>query len=574
TIWIIFNGEIYNYRELRPPLEAAGHRFRTHSDTETIIHLYEEHGSDCVEHLRGMFVFAIWDERRRRLFLARDRLGQKPLFYRHDPGRLIFASELKSLLQMPGAPREVDPQAVDLYFTYQYVPHPHCILRGYRKLPPAHWMLYENDRLEVRRYWSPPFDDAEGVQRVQRQPIEETRRQLRETLTEAVRLRMRSDVPLGAFLSGGIDSTIIVGLMQSLSERPVHTFSIGFPIESFDERSYAREAATHLGTDHHEYVVEPSSLEILPRLIWQYDEPFSDSSAIPMMYLSEVTRREVTVALSGDGGDEFFAGYPRYRAVQMAGKLDWLPPSMRRVFAARLWQKIPARVEQRSFRRRLKRFLAALGQPPERRYLRWIGIFDDERRRDLYSDGFRETLGQFDSAAFLFEAYSHCRQRDFVTRTTCADVLSYLPCDILTKVDIASMAYGLECRSPFLDHHVAELAARLPIECKLTPRRSKQILIDTFADLLPGSIQNRSKMGFGVPLDHWFRGELNPLLRETLLDARCLDRGYFNTDTVRRLIEEHEQQVWDHSYRLWSLLCFELWQRTFVDAAVEKPGVF
>ncbi|MGH7127930.1 MAG: asparagine synthase (glutamine-hydrolyzing), partial [Planctomycetaceae bacterium] len=335
TIWIIFNGEIYNYRELRPPLEAAGHRFRTHSDTETIIHLYEEHGSDCVEHLRGMFVFAIWDERRRRLFLARDRLGQKPLFYRHDPGRLIFASELKSLLQMPGAPREVDPQAVDLYFTYQYVPHPHCILRGYRKLPPAHWMLYENDRLEVRRYWSPPFDDAEGVQRVQRQPIEETRRQLRETLTEAVRLRMRSDVPLGAFLSGGIDSTIIVGLMQSLSERPVHTFSIGFPIESFDERSYAREAATHLGTDHHEYVVEPSSLEILPRLIWQYDEPFSDSSAIPMMYLSEVTRREVTVALSGDGGDEVFGGYNRYAYGQrMLERMRQVPRPARRAIAA------------------------------------------------------------------------------------------------------------------------------------------------------------------------------------------------------------------------------------------------
>ena len=336
TVWIAFNGEIYNYRELRPDLEARGHRFRTHSDTETIVHLYEEYGTDCVQHLRGMFALAIWDDRRKKLFLARDRLGKKPLFYRLEADRLLFASELKALLQYPGAPRELNPAAVDMYLTYQYVPHPHCIFEGYHKLPPAHWALYENGRLDVRRYWTPPYAEGPPAGSANSNgngqatansawTPERWQKELRATLTEAVRLRMRSDVPLGAFLSGGIDSTIISGLMQKLSSEPIHTFSIGFPVRQFDETAYAREAAAFLGTRHHEQTVEPHALSILPKLIWHYDEPFSDSSAIPTMYLSEMTRREVTVALSGDGGDEMFCGYDRYRAVGIADRLDRLP---------------------------------------------------------------------------------------------------------------------------------------------------------------------------------------------------------------------------------------------------------
>ncbi len=566
SIWIAFNGEVYNYRELQPALEKQGHQFRTSSDTETIVHLYEQYGTDCVKYLRGMFAFAIWDQNRRQLFLARDRLGKKPLVYRHDSQRLLFASELKALLQVPGIPRELDRQAVDAYLTYQYVPHPQSILQGFSKLPPAHWALYSNGKLQVERYWQPAYSPAPHPGEFA--SIEDGRRRLRETLTTAVQLRMRSDVPLGAFLSGGIDSTIIAGLMQSLSSRPVKTFSIGFPVAAFDERSYAREAAQHIGSEHHEQVVEPSALDILPKLIWHYDEPFADSSAIPTMYLSEMTRREVTVSLSGDGGDELFAGYQRYQAVKLGAWSDCLPRFLRSFLAASIWQKLPASVRQNSKRRRFKRLLSALALEPRRRYLKWVSIFDDERRAELYSPEFRSSLGSSDPADFLFHAYTACPDRDFITQTTCADVLTYLPCDILTKVDIASMAYGLEARAPFLDHEVVDLAARFPIEWKIHGRQGKQILIDTFSDLLPKRIQTRAKMGFGVPLDHWFRNELRPLLEDVLLAKSTLDRGIFRPEQVRRLVDEHVRGLWDHSYRLWSLLVLELWQRTFLDGAV------
>jgi len=570
SVWIVFNGEIYNYREMRPELEARGHRFHTHTDTEVIVHLYEEHGPGCVDHLRGMFAFAIWDDRNRRLFLARDRIGQKPLFYRQEADRLLFASELKSLLQVPDAPRELDPRAVDEYLTYQYVPDPHCILKGYAKLPPAHRAVWEDGRLTVERYWQPPYADTpDRFAATADWKADDWRRNLRATLTEAVRLRMRSDVPLGAFLSGGIDSTIIAGLMQSISERPVLTFSIGFPVKEYDERTYAREAARHLGTEHHEYMVEPSAIDLLPKIIWHYDEPFSDSSAIPMMYLSEVTRREVTVALSGDGGDELFAGYDRYQAVKLAALLDRLPLSVRKVFAWNLWQRIPSSGRQRSLPRRIKRFIAALGQPPALRYLRWIGIFDHQWRERLYTEDFRSRLGDFDSGDLLLRAYDECPNRDFITRTTCADVLTYLPFDILKKVDIASMAYSLEARSPFLDHRVVELAARMPISLKQQNSRGKVILTETFGDLLPPSIQTRPKMGFGVPLTPWFRNELKELLIDSVLGDRAMSRGLFRREAVQTLIDEHMTGRWDHCYRLWNLLCLEHWCRTFLD---EPPG--
>ncbi|MBM82595.1 MAG: asparagine synthase (glutamine-hydrolyzing) [Planctomycetaceae bacterium] len=580
TVWIAFNGEIYNYKELRGPLEAQGHQFRTSSDTETIVHLYEQYGVDCVDHLRGMFAFAIWDGRNNRLFLARDRLGQKPLFYCQQGDQFFFASEMKAILQAPGVSRELNHQALDHYLAYQYVPHPMTMLRGIHKLPPGHFAVVENGQLNIERYWLPPFDEAitrelldDRVDRASMipQPLQsadEWKKQLRETLTESVRLRMRSDVPLGTFLSGGIDSTIIAGLSQSLSTRPIHTFSIGFPVKQFDETSYAREAAAFLGTDHHEEVVTPSALETLPSLIWHYDEPFADSSAIPTMYLSQMTRRDVTVALSGDGGDELFAGYERYQAVRLGNYFDRLPRPLRSVIAAKIWQRvIPTSIHQKSFTRRLRRLLEALSESPEHRYSKWIWYFDDARRRELYSPEFIDSLSDREPMHFLEDAYSQCRSRDFVTRTTCADVLTYLPCDILTKVDIASMAFSLECRSPFLDHRVAELAARMPIELKQKGRTGKQILIDTFADLLPPSIQQRSKMGFGVPLNYWFRDELKGLLQDTLLDDHSLGRGYFDPAHVRRLVNDHIEGRWDHSSRLWALLCFELWHWMYLDSS-------
>ena len=560
TVWVSFNGEIYNYRELRSELQSRGHRFRTDSDTEVIVHAYEEYGDDCVTHFRGMFVFAIWDTRNHRGLIARDRIGQKPLFYREHAGRLVFASELKALLQLPDVTRELNPAAVDAFLQYQYVPHPMCILKGYAKLPPAHRAVFERGKLTVEQYWSPPYDEP-----IKNSEASEWSERLRSTLTEAVRLRLRSDVPLGAFLSGGIDSTLIAGLMQQESEQQVQTYSIGFPVKKFDERTYARMAAEHLGTDHHEFVVEPKAVETLPRLIWHYDEPFADSSAIPTMALCQVTRQAVTVALSGDGGDELFAGYDRYRAVGIGAKFDRLPKPLRQLLTAKLWQRMPSSSKQKSFRRRLKRLLLGLGLPPEFRYLNWIGILDEQRRHAIYSDELRNQLRDQHSAEFLLSAYELCPSRDFITRTTAADVLTYLPCDILTKVDIASMAVGLECRSPFLDHHVVELAARMPLELKISGGRGKRILTNTFNDLIPQPIQNRAKMGFGVPLDSWFRDELRPLLEDVLLSSQALDRGLFRPEAVRELVREHVSGQWDHSARLWALVCLEGWQRVYLD---------
>ncbi|MBL9125286.1 MAG: asparagine synthase (glutamine-hydrolyzing) [Planctomycetaceae bacterium] len=558
TVWIVFNGEIYNFQELRHRLEGAGHTFRGHSDTEVLVHLYEDEGLDFLRHLNGMFALAIWDEKRRQLVLARDRLGKKPLIYRREPDRLLFASELKSLLQVPGLPRDIDPAALDSYLTYQYVPHPQMIFRGYHKLPPAHYAVWRDGQLQVGCYWQPDF--RREVARPRREYLAE----LQELLTSAVELRLQSDVPLGAFLSGGIDSSIVVALMQKLRREPVKTFSIGFPVAEYDETHYAREVARHIGTDHHEFQVEPDGVEVLDRLVWYYDEPFADSSAIPTYYVSQLTRAQVTVALTGDGGDELFAGYARYRAAQIGGWFDRLPSAVRNVIAAEVWQKIPNNPERRTLLRRYKRLIGALRQSPERRYLEWVGIFGEASRAELYHEDFLSRLDR-DPGEFLFAAFARAQGRDAVTRASLADLVTYLPCDLLTKVDIASMAHGLECRQPFLDYRVVELAAAMPIELKLRGARGKRILIEAFGELLPPAILRRRKMGFGVPLEHWFRRELRAFTRDVLLSSRCLDRGYFRPAAVTRLVDEHQAGRFDHSAKLWALLVLELWQREWVD---------
>ena len=564
TITVAFNGEIYNYRELREQLISKGHKLKTAGDTETIVHLYEEYGDDCVDHLRGMFAFALWDENKKRLLLARDRMGQKPLYYRVDLGRILFGSELKSLLQANNTPREIDPQTVDKFLTYQYVPTPDSILQGYKQLPPGHIAVWTPQQFTMKQYWTAGFTSERDANR-------DWSGELRETLTEAVRLRMRSDVPLGAFLSGGVDSTLIVGLMSQLSDQPIKTFSIGFPEARFDERSFAREAAQLHGTDHKELLVEPSALEILPELIWHYDEPLSDSSAIPTMHLSRLTRKDVTVSLSGDGGDELFFGYDRYRAVRIASLFDKLPKPLRAMF--KVGKLIPASVQQRTFRRRLKRLLDGLANSPRDRYLTWIAIFESAQRQELYSADFRQTLGP-DASSFLFNAYDSVQSdhTDFVSETAFADTITYLPCDILTKVDRASMSCGLETRSPLLDHKVVELAVSMPRDVKQSLNVGKKILKETFSDLLPASITNRPKMGFGVPIDVWFRGELKELLHDVLLDSRATSRSMFEPAAVRRLIDEHTSATVDHAYRLWALLILELWTRHFIDGAVPESA--
>lgn len=559
SIQIAFNGEIYNYQELRQQL-VANHQFRTDGDTEVIVHLYEEHGLDFVQHLRGMFALAIWDNNEQRLVLARDRAGQKPLFYRLDDQRFVFASELKALLQIPGIPRELDRNSVLEFLTLQYVPAPRSMLKGFRRLPPAHMATIQRGEYKEWSYWTPPYDQPD----LGRNAIADWQEELRTEMSEAVRLRLRSDVPLGAFLSGGVDSTIICGLMQSQLDQPVKTFSIGFPVKAFDERHYARQTAEMLNTDHREAVVEPDALETLPQLIWHYDEPFGDSSAIPTMYLSRMTREHVTVALTGDAGDELFCGYDRYRAVRIAGRLDLIPRPIRKLMSTTA-SVLPTNVRQKSFRRRLKRLLETLSQDPERRYLNWISIFNRDKLQELVSDDLWELTEAQDPAQHIFDSYELCPKRDFVTRTTATDLVSYLPGDLLTKVDIASMATSLECRSPMLDHKVMELAARMPLEVKQSVNQGKKVLIETFADMIPPDIQTRKKMGFGVPIDHWFRNELKDLLHDVLLSQRATDRGLLQRDVVARLIEEHTTGVFDHAYRLWNLLCLELWQRMYLD---------
>jgi asparagine synthase (glutamine-hydrolysing) len=567
TIEIVFNGEIYNHRELRQRLEGSGHLFATHSDTEAIVHLYEDCGLDFLRHLNGMFALAIWDSKNRRLVLARDRLGKKPLYYRREPHRLLFASELKSLLEVPDIEREIDPQAIDEYLTYQYVPHPRTIFRGFSKLPPAHYAVFSEDGFSTHRYWDPDFE-REVVR-----PMADYAAELRELLTSAVRLRLESDVPLGAFLSGGVDSTLVVGLMQRLVDRGVKTFSIGFGVKEFDETAAAREAAARLGTDHHEFRVEPQSLEVLETLAWHYDEPFGDSSALPTYIVSKLTRQHVTVALTGDGGDELFAGYLRYRAVGLAAWFDHLPRFVRALAGNKLWQRLGARGGQRSLLRRAGRLAESLNYPPSRRYLEFVSVFNEARRADLYSDEFLALLPDVDPFQFLDAALARSHKRDPVTSASLADLVTYLPCDLMTKVDIASMANSLECRAPFLDYRVVELAAQMPIGYKLHRGRGKRILREAFPDLLPASLTRRPKMGFGVPLRDWFRGDLRGFVRSVLLDPRSLERGYFRPVAVERVLDEHERGAFDHGHRLWGLLCLELWHRQWFDAKSSKPVV-
>jgi asparagine synthase (glutamine-hydrolysing) len=567
TVWITFNGEIYNHRELRKRLEGSGHQFRTHCDTETIVHLYEDEGLDFLSHVNGMFSLAVWDARQRRLVVARDRLGEKPLYYRVEPHRLLFASELKSLLEVPGIPRELDPQALDEYLAYQYVPHPHAIFRGFAKLPPAHLGVYENDRFTTHCYWRPNFEIEE------RRTMTDYAAELRELFTGAVRMRLESDVPLGAFLSGGIDSALVVGLMQQAMNRPVKTFSIGFPVPEYDETSAARETAERLGTEHQEFRVEPNCVEVLDKLVWHYDEPFGDSSAIPTYYVSKLTRQHVTVALTGDGGDELFAGYLRYKAVRLAAILDRLPGWMKAAGGNRFLSNLAGGRRQRSLVRRAARFGEALNYSPQRRYFDWMSMFNEARRAELYSDAFLAELPDVDPFEFLAHAFTRVRGRDPVTQASLVDLQTYLPCDLLTKVDIASMANSLECRAPFLDHRVVELAARMPVDYKLRGRQSKRILQQAFPELLPPRVMRRPKMGFGVPLEHWFRHELKDYSRQVLLDPRSIERGYFRPEVVRRMLDDHQSGTFDHSYRLWGLLFFELWQQRWLDDQPARSAV-
>jgi len=573
SVWVAFNGEIYNFEALRHRLEARGHTLKSSGDTEVLVHLYEDERENMFSLLRGMFAIAIWDVPRQTLLLGRDRLGQKPLLYQVEPGRICFASELKSLLAAPAqsAPR-LDLLAIDQYFTYGYVPHPRSILQGVHKLPPAHYAVWKQGRLHQERYWTPDWN-AERVQ-----SVEADRAELREVLTNAVREQMVSEVPLGAFLSGGIDSTIIVGLMQQVASRPVKTFSIGFDDPAFDESAYAELAARQLGTEHHTFRVEPRAWETLPALAETFDEPFADSSALPTWFVSQQTRSHVTVALTGDAGDELFGGYHRYQALGLTCAMEVWSAPVRRHFSQILTRGLPVSSRAKTPLRTFRRLVEKLDLPTQARYLSWMTSWPESYRLALYSDALLEQLAAHGrqvqeeaDPAWVFErVWNLSPRRDPATRAMIADMLTYLPGDLLYKVDMASMAHALECRSPFLDHRVVELALALPRNRKLKLRRgqTKLILKQAFADLLPPAIQTRSKMGFSVPLDRWFRGPLAGELREMLLDPGCKIHQLFRLDAITRLIDEHTSGQSDHAYRLWSLLMLELWFKRWGAAVV------
>lgn len=555
TIWLVFNGEIYNFRELRQRLIARGHAFRTQTDSEVIVHLYEEYGADCFSHLAGMFAVAIWDQNRRQLVLARDRFGKKPLVYADHDGRLYFASELKAILALPGIPRDVLPQSIHQYLLFQYVPAPHSIFRGFHKIPPGHHLTIrpgENARPDPMPYWTLPHPKPFTGS------YEDAKAQLETLLLQAVRKRLVADVPLGAFLSGGIDSSLVVALMRRLGVSPLRTFSIGFTDRRYDETAHARHVADHFKTEHHQHIVTPQARDILDTLGYHYDEPFADSSAIPTYYVSHWTRKSVTVALTGDAGDECFLGYDRYQAAALAARCDVIPRPLRHAIA-KLANLIP-HSQAKSRRNRAYRFLSAISQPASRRYLAWINIFTPSLLLSSYRPEFAELL-DFDQPLAWFDELYQTQPGSAPEKAAHTDFLSYLPYDLLTKVDIASMACSLECRSPFLDHELVTFALSLPPQWRLGPRGGKHILKDYAHDILPPSIGARPKMGFGVPIGEWFRNELRDLLSDTLLAPDALTQRIFQPQAVNSLVNQHITGRQNLAHPLWALLMLELWYR-------------
>jgi asparagine synthase (glutamine-hydrolysing) len=556
SVWIAFNGEIYNFEELNRRYLSNGHQIRTRSDTETIVHLYEELGERCFAELRGMFGIALWDSRRKRLILARDRLGKKPLFYSWDGRRLVFGSEIKAIRAAGGCSGEVDLEALSDFFSYQYVPAPKTIYRGVRKLRPAHYLVVEGGEIREVRYWDIHFEEP-----LELSDEEWCERFLAEYRT-AVKSRLISDVPLGAFLSGGVDSSSVVALMNDY-QRPVTTCSIGFTEEKYDEASDAREFATSLGANHFEETVEARAIDLVPKLAWHYDEPFGDSSAVPTYYVSQVARRRVTVALSGDGGDENFAGYGRYRQTMTEDRLrSYFPEPLRRTVLGPLGDAYPkVRWAPRAFR--AKSTLQSLGRTHIDGYFHAVSVCPPDLKKELLSADVARRLNGYDSAEVLRYYYERAANADPLSRLQYVDMNTYLVDDILTKVDRASMANSLEVRSPLLDHKLMELVARIPSGLKLRNGRGKYIFRKALEQVLPQSVLTRPKKGFAIPVAEWFRRDLKDFAYESIFTGHdeLLNRRF-----VMKCWTEHQAGRRDWSALLWCVLMFKTWQR--MDSAI------
>jgi len=554
TLQVVFNGEIYNFRELRTELVGKGHVFRSETDTEVIVHLYEEHGDACVDRLEGMFAFAVWDARQRRLLLARDRLGKKPLKYAAVDGGLIFASELKAILATGLVEREVDTDDIDRFLSLGYVPAPGTGFAGIRKLPPAHRLVWEDGKITIERYWSLDFRPKAM------RSADEWSELVRETVERAVARRLISDVPLGAFLSGGIDSSIVVGCMARQMSRPVETFSIGFDFEAYNELPQARAVAELYGTSHHELVVRPDAAELLPVLAELYEEPFADCSALPSYVLARETRREVTVALNGDGGDEGFVGYTRYaRLADWNGRLDLAARSgIPRLAGAVAGWFGPGVAE------RLDGLRHYGDTDPAVRYGWIMRLFSERQKRTMGRNGGGAALTRFGADALVRLMHDERGGTALVDRMTYADAMLYLPDDLLVKVDLACMAHGLEARSPLLDRELLEVAASAPAELRYAGGSLKSLLKRAFRDELPAEVTGRPKAGFVIPLAEWFRDPLLPLARDLLCNAETHVLRYFRPDALKSLVERHAAGRADHGRQLWALAMLELWHRRVV----------
>jgi asparagine synthase (glutamine-hydrolysing) len=555
TVWVLLNGEIYNYPELSAELLSRGHKFTTKSDTEAIVHLYEEYGEECFARLRGMFAIAIWDSRQRKLLLARDRVGKKPLYYYADRGRIIFGSELKAVLAADGLPRTIDPLALSDYFSFSYVPAPKTIYKNIRKLQPAHYLVVSANGLRETEYWKLSFsnvrDRSEG----------EWCELIRQQLCEATRVRLMSEVPLGAFLSGGLDSSSVVAMMSRLMERPVTTCSIGFSAEKYDESEFARQIAVQFHSDHHEDRVEVNALDVLDKLAWHYDEPFADSSAVPTYYVSKVARSQVTVALGGDGGDENFAGYRRYIFDRAENRLrSYLPESLRRSVFGPLGRMYPG-LAWAPRPLRAKATFQSLARTPLEGYFNSISVFRPDEKPHLFTPEFQQQLAGYDSLDVLRRHYESADTADPLSRIQYVDIKTYLPDDILTKVDRASMAVSLELRAPILDHHFMELVASIPSALKLRGRMGKYIFKKAMEPVLPNNILYRPKQGFAVPLDQWFRHELKDLAYGLILENN--HGGFLDTAYLKRIWKQHQTGTFDRSAYLWTVLMFRKWQQVF-----------
>jgi asparagine synthase (glutamine-hydrolysing) len=554
TIWVLLNGEIYNYPELRTELLQRGHKFATKSDTEAIVHLYEDLGEGCFAKLRGMFSIAIWDSRCRKLVLARDRVGKKPLFYAADRERILFGSELKALLAGDSLSRKMDEQALSDYFSFGYIPAPKTIYRSVRKVMPGHYLVAAADGTRETCYWDLSFAN------VRQQSEEEWGEQLRHEICEATRVRLMSDVPLGAFLSGGIDSSSVVAMMSHLMKRAVTTCSIGFQEEKYNESEYARQVSTLFSTEHHEEIVDPDAMDIVDKLAWHYDEPFADSSAIPTYYVSKIARSQVTVALGGDGGDESFAGYRRYKLDYYENRLrSHVPAALRRGLFGPLGRWYPAMAwAPRIFR--AKATFESLSRSPLEGYFNSISYFRSNDKARLFTADFRKQLGGYDSLDLFRHYYDQADTEDPLSKIQYVDIKTYLTDDILTKVDRASMAVSLEVRAPLLDHKLLEFAASMPSSLKLRNGTGKYILKKSLEPVLPRNILYRPKQGFAIPLDVWFRRELKELAESIIVKT---EDGILDRNFLTKIWNQHQKGLYDRSALLWSVLMFRKWRQTF-----------